>query len=942
MANTLSAIKMTNPIRGLVSKRRIRYTQDGFDLDLTYINDRIIAMGYPAEHMESIYRNKIEDVQKMLEKNHAGCYKIYNLCSERSYNHKRFPYYSVYPFKDHNPPDIELITSFCRDVDEHLRADSKNVVAVHCKAGKGRTGTMICCYLLYSGQFNTAAEALHYYAQRRTSDSKGVTIPSQRRYVEYYATLLRSNETYQPVTLYICEIRIAPVLNFKEGTISVTGKGPMQLPEFKRAADEQQQHVVAKLDYCMPLAGDVKVELVKSSVLRKEKRCHFWFNTYFVEKSARKDAEGNLLLELSKSEIDDAHKDKHHKEYPNNFMVALVLRRVPNGRFSDSVSLKTTSSLITCAMENNRQAHLYSQNQHQQMLLQQHHSPLQQQLLQQQQQPPHRQIGSDAYRPTIIKHHNSSPGGFLQHDQQQQQQQHHHQLQQQQQQNSLPPQQNNHHNNHHPQQQQQQNLTDKQQYFKAAHENSQQQQQQQQQQHYVDDSHHHHCLEYSETSSSESSTEEEGWDSGTAVSSTIRHHRITTPTFNNNNNNTSTRNGGSGNRVAVLTASNGNGSSRTTNHASSSPPPQQQHRNRRLTYDDDQPSAGATTSHGGQCSPSGSRSSVTSAPEAPVKPPSMTSKSPIKKSASAVETAVTTAANKLRRMSTNAIFSFSAHNSSNTNCKSNNKPSTSSAVSGSSNNKCDIFNLLSRSPSTQQASSIPPSDKGSNPSSPITSPTKLVARSISNDPTASASGAPTDHLRRDSLPIIGGLLSSFSTSSVSSSNSSSLSTSTFGTGSTHQGLPLLSTTLGQPKTSKLQALFSVSSCYNGSYGRSVNGGDRKNNGRHVIRTSSYGAYGDADDDDDDGGGGGDDVDDGAEHHEDVVAAVAAVAFGSNGTRRSVGRKIGSTTSNSDSGRSSTEIGPEVDKDKELSQHNGQSAAAAAAAAAGNGCVKDLV
>lgn len=69
-----------------------RFTQaDYFSLDLvTDISDRIIAMGYPAEHMESIYRNKIEDVQKMLEKNHPGCYKIYNLCSERSYNHKRF------------------------------------------------------------------------------------------------------------------------------------------------------------------------------------------------------------------------------------------------------------------------------------------------------------------------------------------------------------------------------------------------------------------------------------------------------------------------------------------------------------------------------------------------------------------------------------------------------------------------------------------------------------------------------------------------------------------------------------------------------------------------------------------------------------------------------------------------------------------------------------
>ncbi|XP_055642873.1 serine-rich adhesin for platelets isoform X1 [Toxorhynchites rutilus septentrionalis] len=509
MANTLSTTKMTNPIRGLVSKRRIRYTQDGFDLDLTYINDRIIAMGYPAEHMESIYRNKIEDVQKMLEKNHAGCYKIYNLCSERSYNHKRFPYYSVYPFKDHNPPDIELITSFCRDVDEHLRADSKNVVAVHCKAGKGRTGTMICCYLLYSRQFNTAGEALNYYAQRRTSDSKGVTIPSQRRYVEYYATLLRSNETYRPMTLYICEIRLIPALSIKEGTINVTGNDPQSLPEFKRTDD----HTAAKLDYCMPLAGDVKIEFVKSSVLRKEKRCHFWFNTYFVEKSARKDADGNLLLVLSKSEIDDAHKDKHHKEYPNNFTVEVVLRRVPTGKYSESVSLKkcqsptavTTSPLIKCGMENNRQQHITPQ---QILLQQQHQSPLQ---LQQQHPPLLRQMSSDPYRPTIIKHQHSYidgntnsvvSGGFL-HDQ------HHHlQQQQQQQQNPLPTHQNNHHNHHHhhhhhhhqlqqlPTQQRELN-------YQSMHENNQQ---------YLDEN--NHCLEYSETSSSESSTEEEGWDSG--------------------------------------------------------------------------------------------------------------------------------------------------------------------------------------------------------------------------------------------------------------------------------------------------------------------------------------------------------------------------------------------------------------------------------------------
>lgn len=37
MANTISNMKMTNPIKGLVSKRRKRFTEDGFNLDLTCI-----------------------------------------------------------------------------------------------------------------------------------------------------------------------------------------------------------------------------------------------------------------------------------------------------------------------------------------------------------------------------------------------------------------------------------------------------------------------------------------------------------------------------------------------------------------------------------------------------------------------------------------------------------------------------------------------------------------------------------------------------------------------------------------------------------------------------------------------------------------------------------------------------------------------------------------
>ncbi|PJF33194.1 MAG: hypothetical protein CUN57_02800, partial [Phototrophicales bacterium] len=72
------------------------------------------------------------------------------------------------------------------DIYKFLSASQKNVVSIHCLAGKGRTGTVICCYLLFSGLFADKESALNFFAMRRSRHNWGVTGPSQRRYIGYF------------------------------------------------------------------------------------------------------------------------------------------------------------------------------------------------------------------------------------------------------------------------------------------------------------------------------------------------------------------------------------------------------------------------------------------------------------------------------------------------------------------------------------------------------------------------------------------------------------------------------------------------------------------------------------------------------------------------------------------------------------------------------------
>ncbi|KAL0069598.1 Telomerase protein component 1 [Marasmius tenuissimus] len=144
---------MTDYVRRLVSGQKARFKDKNLDveLDLVYLTDQVIIMGYPASGMEGLYRNRREDVKKFLEHRHGKNYWIFNFCpiKENSYDAQFFDgRVSRFPFPDHHAPPLAIMPLVAREMRIWLDGSPERVAVLHCKAGKGRSGTMACTYLL--------------------------------------------------------------------------------------------------------------------------------------------------------------------------------------------------------------------------------------------------------------------------------------------------------------------------------------------------------------------------------------------------------------------------------------------------------------------------------------------------------------------------------------------------------------------------------------------------------------------------------------------------------------------------------------------------------------------------------------------------------------------------------------------------------------------------
>ncbi|RUS79114.1 hypothetical protein EGW08_013124 [Elysia chlorotica] len=329
--------------RQMISQNKRRYQKDGFDLDLCYITERVIAMSFPSKGMMAMYRNPVREVARFFNTKHKGHYRIYNLCSERDYNETLFfnNVERVY-IDDHNVPKLREMLDFTANAREFMGADKRNVIAIHCKGGKGRTGTMICTWLIDSGLLESAVESLEYFGDRRTDLSKGSTFqgvetPSQSRYVGYYEKMLNDFDRKLPPrkVLKLKSVKISGIATVGNGDgsdlfmelrqdglfIYECNMGTNLNCEVLKYPDDDS--IVIKLQNCPNLEGDIKIMFKTNS--RKMPigydKCpfYFWFYTSFVEDNR---------LYIPRDELDNPHKKKTHGVFRDNFGVEMSFEEV--------------------------------------------------------------------------------------------------------------------------------------------------------------------------------------------------------------------------------------------------------------------------------------------------------------------------------------------------------------------------------------------------------------------------------------------------------------------------------------------------------------------------------------------------------------------------------------------------------------------------------------
>ncbi|KAK0261298.1 hypothetical protein B0A54_03465 [Friedmanniomyces endolithicus] len=202
---------MASLLRHLVSSPRL--PSPDTELDLSYITPTLIATSGPSStYPRTLYRNPLPDLLRFLNAKHGSQWAIWEFRAEGTgYSDDEVDGGRVhhFPWPDHHPPPFGLVPEIVGSMREWLRGEEGRVAVVHCKAGKGRSGTVVCSYLISEeGWSREGAEKRFTERRMRAGFGSGVSIPSQRRTIGYVERWARGRKRYREGRAEVLEVHV--------------------------------------------------------------------------------------------------------------------------------------------------------------------------------------------------------------------------------------------------------------------------------------------------------------------------------------------------------------------------------------------------------------------------------------------------------------------------------------------------------------------------------------------------------------------------------------------------------------------------------------------------------------------------------------------------------------------------------------------------------------